>query len=131
MRARLLVRLALRIGHEQPLARRGIDNTQRRVSVLDPGDIHGEIAAAVNKFLCAVQRIDNEKAAPHGGVGLGLLLGHDQGFGEFLPQPPKDQRVGAFVGHGHRAVVVFRLHLEVGALVDLHDHRSGLDRQSP
>ena len=126
-KAGFLKAVALGIGIEQPPLGRCIDHPAQRHTVCDQGDINGEIATALDEFLCPVQRIDDDEGVGGLGVAVGLFLGHQHDVGKFRPQPGRDQGIGGLVRLGHRAVIRFGAHVEIIGLIDLHDPRASLD----
>ena len=59
-----------------------------------------------------------------------LLLGDGRDLREGGGEAAGDQRVGELVGLGDRRGVGLGADVEVGAAVDLHDRRAGLEREA-
>ena len=84
-----------------PVDGRRIDRAQYRHTVFDQGDIDGEFAIAADKFLGAVERIDQPEASARdiGNVACGNgFFGDDRYVWSQLAQPLHDQGFSGFVG---------------------------------
>ena len=63
-------------------------------------------------------------------MALGVFLGDHQDIGKGCLHNGADQRVGGFVGLGHRAGICFLAGFQLGAAIDLHDLFTGLQRRA-
>jgi hypothetical protein len=61
-------------------------------------------------------------------MACGLFFGHDQDIWERLGQAAGDQRIGGFIGLGHRTAISLEPCLVIISLIDLHYHRTSLER---
>lgn len=77
-----------------------IDDAGNRYAVPDKGDVDGELVAAGDEFLCAVEWIDKEEQAA-GNVGYPTggdsLLGNDGNLGEMFGERLENQAFGFLV----------------------------------
>ena len=117
-------------GVEKAVLGRGIDDAAGGHAVLHIGDVDGEVAAALDEFLGAVQRVDDEEGAGGQRVAGRLFLGDQRHLREGGAQTGRDHGIGSKVGLGHRRGVALGADLEVGAVVDLKDARARLQRQA-
>ncbi len=117
-------------GVEEPTLGGGIDDAQGGHAVLHIGDVDGEIAAALDKLLGAVEGVDDQESGGGQRVGGGLFLGDQGHLGEGGAKTGGNDGIGGLVGLGHRRGVPLGADLEVGAVVDLKDALARLQRQS-
>ena len=82
VRAGLFLRAAGGVGVEEPALGGGVDDAAGRDAVLDQRDVDGEVAAALDELLGAVERVDEEEDRRAEPVGRLLLLGDDGNLGE-------------------------------------------------
>ena len=129
-RTHFLDRVATGVGVEQALFGGRIHDAAHRRAVHDVGDVHGEIAATLYEFLGAVERIDDEESADVLVVAVSLFFSHQRNIRKLSAQTGGDQGIGRFVGLGHGAFVALRFHLEIGAVVDLHDLVTGFESKA-
>lgn len=87
--------------------------------MLDQADVDGEIVAASDEFLGAVQRIDEEERTVHVGhaAGGGLLLRDDRNMRRDLAQAGEDRRLRRVIGGGDGGFV--GLNRDGGALNEM------------
>ena len=108
--------------HDAP--RRRVDDTNDRYARPNERDIDGEVAALVDEFLGAVERVDQKERVAHlaGRRALArLFLGHDGNVRERAAQALEDDPLGVPVGGGDRRGVRFLLDAEVTGI----DHHHG------
>ena len=82
MRSGLLLRAAGRVGVEEAGPGRGVDDAAGRDAVLDQRDVDGEVAAALDELLGAVERVDEEEDRRAGAVASPAPLGDDRDLGK-------------------------------------------------
>ncbi|MNQ76989.1 hypothetical protein D3C85_918420 [compost metagenome] len=110
---------------------RNPDHAEHHPTLLDQGDVYGELFAASDKFLGAVERVDQPPAAPLRALAegdIGVLLGQHRNARIERDQTIIEDVMSGHVGGGHRR--------GVGLLGDPHtgapmrqNRRAGLAHQ--
>ena len=109
--------------------RRRADHAEQRHAIVEQGDVDGKFVAAVDEFLGAVERVDQEEAAIECWCRhIGALFGQSGDAGRQPRQPIGDDAVGRQIGLGDRRAVGLAVHTHPAA-VDRQDRRTGLGHQ--
>jgi 3-deoxy-manno-octulosonate cytidylyltransferase (CMP-KDO synthetase) len=92
-----------------------------RHAIFDIGDVHGEITAPLDELLGAIQRIDDQEGLRRQRMAGRLFFGDQDHIGKRRAQARRDDRIRRLIRLGHRAGIALGFHLEIRAIVDLHD----------
>mmetsp|Transcript_9208 Transcript_9208/g.15353 ORF Transcript_9208/g.15353 Transcript_9208/m.15353 type:complete len:243 (+) Transcript_9208:1153-1881(+) len=125
----LFHRLPVRLRKEHPVARRGIDHTPLRYTILHIGNVYREIATTVNKLLSAIQWVHDQKGLAFRRMTVRLLFSYQHHTWERSAQTSRNQRISRLICRGHRAVVTFDFHVKIIRVIDFHNLGARLDRQ--
>ena len=119
-------RLAIIGSPEHAVERGRVNVSADRDAALDQSDVDREVSAALDEFLCAVERVNQkEPLRALAFVRRCALFCDDGGVRKGRLERRDDNTVGGEVGLGHWRVVVLGAGFEVG-VIDIHNRGAGL-----